>query len=96
MEKYKQKPVTQNESGSGYCVLERVVVAAQEVLTSVDELIANSQGVYGLHLNGDLAPWSDLLAGGRFGEWLEPLEKLRAALDRLLGKDVTRISGSKQ
>lgn len=33
-------------------------------------LIDNSQGVAGLHLNGDVAKWSDLLIGGRFEEWL--------------------------
>lgn len=34
------------------------------------ELISYSAGVAGLHLNGDIAPWSDLLLGGRFEEWL--------------------------
>ncbi|MDD4986502.1 MAG: hypothetical protein PHQ43_12130, partial [Dehalococcoidales bacterium] len=34
------------------------------------ELISYSAGVGGLHLNGEFAPWSDLLPGGRFEEWL--------------------------
>lgn len=36
----------------------------------VSELIDSSDGVYGLHLNGEGAPWSDLLEGGEFGDWL--------------------------
>lgn len=30
------------------------------------DLISESEGVAGLHLNGDLAPWDELLPGGRF------------------------------
>lgn len=37
-------------------------------------LIAESEGVYGLHLNGDPSPWEELLPGGRF-ERLTSLEK---------------------
>jgi hypothetical protein len=33
-------------------------------------LIKDSDGVAGLHLNGDLAPWSELVPGGNFGIWL--------------------------
>ena len=39
-------------------------------IKSVGKLIDNSHGVYGLHLNGDLSPWDELLAGGSFEEWL--------------------------
>lgn len=39
-------------------------------LKSVADLVGESGGVYGLHLNGDLCPWGDLLEGGRFEEWL--------------------------
>lgn len=39
-------------------------------LLSVASLIHDSQGVAGLHLNGDVAPWSELRTGGRFEEWL--------------------------
>jgi len=38
------------------------------------DLINNSRGVDGLHLNGDLATWEDLLPGGRFEEWLSEME----------------------
>lgn len=54
--------------------------AAQAVLTALDILISESQGVYGLHLNGDPSPWDEITGGGRFEEWLAPLEVLRTAL----------------
>ncbi|MDU7523505.1 MAG: hypothetical protein E7K72_19325 [Roseomonas mucosa] len=54
--------------------------AARDALTAIDNLIAESHGVAGLHLNGDMAPWDELLAGGRFEDWLLPLEALRSAL----------------
>jgi len=47
----------------------------EKALDAVGALIAESDGVAGLHLNGDIAPWPDLLAGGRFEEWLAPLSK---------------------
>lgn len=33
-------------------------------LKAVDDLINESDGVYGFHLNGDLSPWGDFLKGG--------------------------------
>ena len=33
-------------------------------------LIDNSTGVEGLHLNGDIAPQGDLRTGGQYEEWL--------------------------
>jgi hypothetical protein len=38
-------------------------------------LIDESYGVSGLHLNGAVAPWSDLLTGGRYEEWLMILDE---------------------
>lgn len=37
---------------------------------ALQDLISDSGGVYGLHLNGDMAPWDSLLAGGKYEEWL--------------------------
>ena len=34
------------------------------------DLMDNSSGVDGLHLNGDIAPWNELRTGGMFEEWL--------------------------
>jgi len=53
-----------------------------EGLLAVETLMANSTGVAGLHLNGDIAPWDELRTGGRFEEWLEGLDDaLEAAKD---------------
>ena len=42
----------------------------RNLVFSVRDLIAESAGVQGLHLNGDLAYWESLTRGGRFEEWL--------------------------
>lgn len=39
-------------------------------LNAVSELINDSYGVTGLHLNGDVAPWAELRTRGRLEEWL--------------------------
>ena len=46
-------------------------------IAAVSALIADSSGVYGLHLNGDPAPWDELLSGGRFEEWLADFDAAR-------------------
>lgn len=43
----------------------------QSVINEFLELIDNSQGVAGLHLNGDIATWRDLIDNG----WLRELDK---------------------
>lgn len=47
---------------------------------AVHDLIGHSEGVAGLHLNGDLAPWSSLTEGGRFEAWLLALSDADAML----------------
>lgn len=49
-----------------------------EALEDVRALIAETEGVTGLHTKGDVVPWFDLLAGGKdevwlgnYSEWLE-------------------------
>ena len=39
-------------------------------IEDVAALIDNSDGISGLHLNGDIAAWSSLRTGGSFEEWL--------------------------
>lgn len=39
-------------------------------LLAVEALISESDGVSGLHLNGDDATWDSLRTGGYFEEWL--------------------------
>lgn len=55
-----------------------LVALAASGLAAVDDLIASSQGVFGLHLNGDPAPWSELL-DGQFADWLDAYFKAREA-----------------
>jgi len=42
----------------------------KRAIAAIRDLINDSEGVAGLHRNGDIAPWDELLAGGRFEEWL--------------------------
>lgn len=51
--------------------LETRCAKMQKGIQAVDTLISESQGVYGLHLNGDVSPWGELLPPGRFSEWLQ-------------------------
>lgn len=55
-------------------------------INAVADLIDNSTGVEGLHLNGDIAPWNELRRGGRFESWLVDFDE---ALEwaRVLSRD---------
>jgi hypothetical protein len=55
--------------------LESQLAEARAGINAVQSLIESSHGVAGLHLNGDIAPWSELLEGGRFEEWLVAFSK---------------------
>lgn len=59
--------------------LEEVLRLAASLVDELDGLVGESDGVSGLHLNGDVATWDELLPGGRF-ERLSSLDDLRAAL----------------
>ena len=39
-------------------------------ISAVRALMSESSGVAGLHLNGEIAEWGSLEAGGNFEEWL--------------------------
>lgn len=63
------------------------------------DLIANSSGVAGLHLNGDEAPWDELLEGGEYEKWLRSLSQAKAWLDAESAearKGVTPTTGAQQ
>jgi len=47
------------------------------LVETLDDLIASSTGVCGLHLNGDDASWGELQEGGQFQEWLQPFDEAR-------------------
>ena len=49
---------------------EVIVAKLVRGINAIADLIDNSTGVDGLHLNGDIAPWGELRTGGRFEEWL--------------------------
>ena len=57
---------------------------AKDALGEMQDLIDESYGVYGLHLNGDESPWSELEQGGRF-ERLITLNEALAAINEVLG-----------
>lgn len=59
--------------------------ALKTVLSDIECLMGDSEGVAGLHRNGDLAPWGDLTDGGSFGDWL-PLDYARAAIAKAEGR----------
>lgn len=50
--------------------LEAEVARLRDAHNAMLGLINSSQGVYGLHLNGDGAPWDSLRTGGQFEAWL--------------------------
>ena len=52
----------------------------ERVLGAIENLMQESTGVVGLHLNGDIATWNSLTEG-QFGNWLEAISTARAALD---------------
>jgi hypothetical protein len=49
-----------------YCEIEIL----RNGIDAVCQLMAQSHGVTGLHLNGDVATWDDLRTGGKMEEWL--------------------------
>ena len=55
-------------------------------LRAVAALMDESHGIFGLHLNGDPSPWSELRTGGRFEEWLVDFD---AALE--VATDITKL-----
>lgn len=62
--------------------LARIEAAAKEAVQCFFDLQIESQGVYGLHLNGDLSPWPELSKGGRFEEWTAGIDALRDELTK--------------
>jgi len=54
----------------------------RRVVSALDALIGESQGVYGLHKNGDMAPWPELTRGGQCEGWLLALNEARDFLGR--------------
>lgn len=49
---------------------ETTIYHLESGLNCVAELIDNSDGVSGIHMNGHVVEWEDLREGGSFEEWL--------------------------
>lgn len=58
----------------GHVVVEHIE-AKEEGLYAVLGLIEESTGVAGLHLNGEIAEWGDLRAGGFHETWLTKFDE---------------------
>ena len=65
-------------------VLLEALEALEGLTGDIQDLIGESSGVAGLHMNGDVAPWGDLEAGGRF-ERLTHLPAAHAAITKVKG-----------
>lgn len=60
--------------------LDSCSAALQRLHTDIQALVADSEGVTGLHQNGEVAPWPELMEGGQYSDWLgEPLWSARNA-----------------
>jgi hypothetical protein len=69
--------------------------SALNFVRAVETLASESDGIAGLHQNGDLARWDELLHGGRFSEWLgDAHEQLCGALirDAAAGPDAFSVA----
>lgn len=56
--------------------------ALRKGIKAVEDLINDSSGVAGLHLNGDYASWESLRTGGHFEEWLIDFDNALAAIEK--------------
>lgn len=75
---------TINEQAAENESLRRDVEVYKDGLLAVVNLIESSLGVYGLHLNGELAPWDTLRTGGGYEDWLQSLDAAVDAIDKAL------------
>lgn len=62
--------------------LAEALKALTNLVQEIDDLVSESEGVAGLHLNGDVAEWCDLLPGG-------PYERLTSLDDARRARNIT-------
>lgn len=61
---------------------DKTIAILSRAVHSMAILMDESQGVAGLHKNGDVATWGELLRGGRFESWLEDVSDAIDALNK--------------
>lgn len=76
---FHRTPVFRRQIPAEQPVNARLLGALSALLDDIEGLIGESSGVYGLHLNGDVSPWSELEEGGRF-ERLSSMSSAREAI----------------
>lgn len=55
--------------------------ALEDLVSDIEALISESEGVVGLHRNGDVATWDELDVTGQYSEWLgESYAKAKEAI----------------
>jgi len=52
-------------------------------IKAVSDLMEESEGVTGLHLNGNVAYWSELCRYGEFSQWLSDFNAAEEIIDGL-------------
>ena len=59
----------------------------KKLVSDLGELMRQSTGVAGLHLNGDVAVWDSIQPGGQNGPWID-LDSAREAIRKAEGGEV--------
>lgn len=72
---------------SSDATIKELVEALDKACRSINDLIESSEGVAGLHLNGDVASWGSLRVGGRFESWLIEFDEACDVLAKHKPKD---------
>lgn len=62
---------------------DELLEALEKLSSDVEALMKESGGVYGLHQNGEPAPWGELVAGGRHETWLLSLSDAAELIAKL-------------
>lgn len=71
---------------SRLAVSEKARDGMRKGIIAVEELMRNSMGVVGLHKSGEIAEWAELATGGRYEDWLAPLDEAIKIMDAALSE----------
>ncbi len=82
--RFRRMKVAENEADS-------LRGALKFLMKCLDDLVSDSDGVAGLHRNGEIALWSDLLDDGYMSEWLA--DSVSAARQALSDPNTTNQGG---